>query len=242
MPNEQQRQQQLARKAAKRKERTAANRQAESPSLLDLSPMKQMALAEQAPVHECLVPANLFSMGIGNVIFSRRVANNQIAMGALLIDAYCLGVKNAYFKRVSEFEYDSACEHFTPEGGMKSVSPQCLRKLVEDAEAYARDLGFSPHPDYYFARRIFGDIDPRACPTHFEFGKDGKPFYVSGPHDSSTKAKRIVETLAKRCGPGGYDFLVLIGEPMEPAEFGEGTTLRQRSGEEDALEAENPPS
>ena len=45
----------------------------------------------------------------------------------------------------------------------------------------------------------------------FQFGKDGKPFYVSGPYDSPVKSRRIVDTLEKRCGPGGYDYLVLVG-------------------------------
>jgi hypothetical protein len=213
--NERQRQQKLARKAAKRKERAAASRRAATPSLRELPPTQQMALAQKAPVHECLVPENLFSIGIGNVIFSRRVASHQIAMAAFLVDVYCLGIKNAYVRLRSEEDYEDAVHHLSHEAGMKSVSPECLRKLVEDADAYARDLGFSPHPDYYFAARIFAEIDAGSCTEQFEFGKDGKPFYVSGPHETPAQSRRIVDTLMKRCGPGGYHFLAALTEPPE---------------------------
>ncbi|MFB3132619.1 MAG: hypothetical protein ACE10K_08885, partial [Rhodothermales bacterium] len=85
-------------------------------------------------------------------------------------------------------------------------------KLVEESVDYARDLGFFPHKDYRKARKIFGDVDRAECKTEFEFGKDGKPFYVSGPYDSETKIRRIVDQLMERLGPDGFHFLVGLDE------------------------------
>jgi hypothetical protein len=95
------------------------------------------------------------------------------------------------------------------------IHPTYARKLVEGAEAYARELGFGPHPDYQLAKRIFADIDATACPTSFSFGKDGKPFFIVGPNDSPKKVKKILDTLTKCCGPDGFRYLVGVGEAEE---------------------------
>ncbi|MFQ5825644.1 MAG: hypothetical protein ACE5JB_16520, partial [bacterium] len=78
----------------------------------------------------------------------------------------------------------------------------------EGAVAYAKDLGFSPHPDYRIANKILGDIDPDVCPMSFEFGKDGKPFFIAGPYDTPKKCKMIMDTLTKRCGQDGFHYMV----------------------------------
>lgn len=36
------------------------------------------------------------------------------------------------------------------------------------------------------------------------FGRDGKPFYFSGPYDNPRK---VVQTLERTCGPGNYDYV-----------------------------------
>jgi hypothetical protein len=39
------------------------------------------------------------------------------------------------------------------------------------------------------------------------FGRDGKPFYVSGPYD---KPGAVVETLEATVGAGNYDYMVHV--------------------------------
>jgi hypothetical protein len=211
--NERKRQQQLVRKAAKRKQKALGLKTAASQSPSAMSPARQMQLALASPIHECLVPETLFELGIGDVLFSRKLPNGDIAASLFLLDVHCLGVKNAFFRVFSEYDYRTLLQEISGHGALQELDPACVRKLVEDAEAYATDLGFSPHPDYHLSRQIFGDVDKEACPMSFQFGKDGKPFYMSGPRDSPAKSKRIVDTLAKRCGPGGFDYVVLVGGP-----------------------------
>jgi hypothetical protein len=102
---------------------------------------------------------------------------------------------------------------FERDGRYKKASPECVRKLVEDAEAYARHLGFEPHPDYQMGRLIFGDVDPSACSTRFTFGHEGKPLYVSGPRDTEARSHQIVTTLNQRLGPDGFHYLVMLDGP-----------------------------
>src|SRR5438128_2555043 len=65
-----------------------------------------------------------------------------------------------------------------------------------------------PHPDYHKAKVLFGDVDLAECKEEFEFGKDGKPLYISGPFESARRSQEIVNTLTHRCGPDGFHFLI----------------------------------
>jgi hypothetical protein len=213
--SERKRQEKLARKAAKRKQHNEANRRFAGESGQAMSVIEQLALAAHAPVHECWVPEELFEGGIGSVVVSRALPNGNIVVSVFLLDVWCLGVKNAFLKVLNTHEYGDLREHIAARENLAPVEAPCARKLVEGAEAYAADLGFTPHPDYLISRRIFGDIDKNACPTEFQFGKDGKPYYASGPYETLAMAKRIVETLRQRCGPDGFDSLLILGGPPD---------------------------
>ncbi len=54
------------------------------------------------------------------------------------------------------------------------------------------------------------DAHPRV--DHVLFGKDGKPFYVSGPYDDERKISFVINTLTRTCGEGNFDYLVGFGE------------------------------
>ena len=169
----------------------------------------QIALATKAPIHESLVPAKLFEVGLGNLVFSRSLPDGRVALGAFLLDVFCLGVKNAFFTIVTRKQYAERLSHWSLAESLKPMQAACFRKLVEGGVAYARELGFSPHADYAAARLIFGDVQATDCPTRFEYGHDGKPFYISGPHETAAQVEAIVEHLHRRLGPGNFDFLVM---------------------------------
>lgn len=204
------RQKKLAKKTARRKKRALAVQKESSFVRNPFADLKQLAVAMNSPIHQCLVPTGLFETGIGNVIVSRRLSNDHIATGVFLVDVFCLGIKKAFLKILSPDEYEYMVEKIGENETLKPVAPDYARKLVEKAEAYAGKLGFSPHPDYRRARQIFGNINMAACTTEFEFGKDGKPFFIAGPHDSPARRRQICDTLLRSCGPGGFHYLIPV--------------------------------
>jgi hypothetical protein len=201
------RQKQLAKKAAKRK-RVLAERRA-SQRRMDASSLKALiSTAANSPVHECFVPRGIFDQGIGNVVVSRKMPDRSIAASFFLVDVFCLGVKDCFFTVVSKGEYEQRIAKLTENEDLERVEPEYAVKLIEDAVASAKNLGLNPPKDYFLVRNIFGNIDPSTCLNDFEFGKDGKPFYVSGPNETVADSRRIVDLLTKRLGPDGFDFLV----------------------------------
>ena len=168
------------------------------------------------PFHECLGPSGLFETGLGYVIVTRRTQEGTIAISAFVVDVFCLGLKNALFKVSSEYAYEHTIRPRLVESHegqeFESLHPSCAKKLIEGAIHYAEELGFSPHRDYRDAKGIFGDTDASVCPVKYNYGKDGKPFYIRGPNESLSQARKIVDQLHRRCGAKNYDYLVDVTE------------------------------
>jgi hypothetical protein len=62
------RQKKLQKKNAKRKAAVVSKKQKGM-----VGTARQIAFAANAPIHECIVPSNLFEAGIGNIIVSRQL-------------------------------------------------------------------------------------------------------------------------------------------------------------------------
>jgi len=207
--SERQRQKKLQQKKKKRKLaiKTAAT---------SLDAMDRADAYSSFPVHECLVPENLFDNGLGTVIWTRRTPDDSIAISAFIVDVFCLGVKNALFNVSSAQHYESTVKpRLTGTHGsqaFETMDPSCARKLIEGAIGYAKDLGFAPHRDYHNAKGIFGSIDAEACTTRFTYGREGKPFYMRGPNESFAQAKRIINQLLAKCGEGNFHYLIMTDE------------------------------
>jgi len=202
-----QKQKKLDKKKKKRKDLLKTQRTASQIRGADLS-------YATSPIHECLAPNTLFETGIGYVVIARKTNDGLIAVSAFVLDVFCLGVKNALFKVSSEIEYETKIKHQLLSSGddeqYENIHPACARKLIEGAASYAKELGFFPHRDYKDAKVLFGNIDVNACPEKYVYGKNGKPFYISGPNESAGQSKRIVDQLRKRCGEENYEYIAMF--------------------------------
>jgi hypothetical protein len=198
-------QKKLAKKAAKRK-RALAEKKREA----GFSVTKDQLLwaASVSPIHECFVSEEIFDRGIGDVIISRRMPDGSISTSVFLVDTFCLGVKDCFFANQPRRKYEEGIMRMEQGENLEKVAPEYAVKLVENAVAYAKSLGFERHEEYLWVKKIFGNIDPSICPTEFEFGQDGKPFYVSGPNQTEADSRRIIHNLSERLGPDGFHYMV----------------------------------
>lgn len=148
---------------------------------------------------------------MASISFARSRPDGQVAIAAFAVDLGCLGVKSAFANPavpVAEYEQRLVRGQAT---NQIPCDPAFAVKLIEGAYEYAKQLGFDPDPDYFYAREIFGDIDPASCPDVIEYGKDGKPLYINGPYDDVDK---IIDHLTRRLGPGGVHYILMSG-PMD---------------------------
>ena len=203
------RQKKLAKKKSKRKAALSSKRK--KISLYDsMSRSKAIVMAKNSPIGNCFIRKNIFSEGIGTAIVSREMPDGYLGVGVYLLDVWCLGVKNTYFTMLSENEFLDRIEEIEAVEHLERIHPSCARKIIEQCVEYSNKLGFRPHKDYKSSRQLLMDLDPKVCPNHYSFGKDGKPYYISGPKESQYQSKEIVEKLLRKCGEGNFDYLVSL--------------------------------
>ena len=204
--------QQRQKKLAKKKQKRGTTVKTITPSMKKAKPYASY------PIHECLIPDNLFDSGLGELVVTRRIPNGDIAMSAFVIDVFCLGVKDAMFMVLPESEYEHKIKvrmSAAGDRGFEKLHQTCAKKLLDGLVDYAKELGFAPHPDYKNANDIFGNIDASVCPVKYTYGKKGKPFYMNGPYESPADIKRIINTLTKKCGAGGFDTVIRLDDGMD---------------------------
>ena len=217
-------------------------------------------LAEQlkrritAPVYECLIASELEYEGLGDVLISRRAPSGDIAFGLFLVDRYCMGVKDCFGQICTGSEYRGFKEDMTATGRVfRKIDPASARRVIEDALAYAEGFDIKPHPDFRAAHHILGDIDSSQATETFEMGREGKPFFMSGPYQSAAECRMIVAKLTEKCGPDGFHFIAHAssGDFMMPGsdfeqlafdadfeddeEFNEEVDTTERSMDEDSI-------
>jgi yecA family protein len=154
--------------------------------------------------------------GQAYVAVARLRDDGRVQLGALLLDCWCLGVRDAVFvDDYSEGEYRDALKTHLSDDLRQPIHPACAKKLVEGAVEYAQQFGFAPHRDYKKARRAFSGVEASACPETFTYGKDGKPLFVSGENDRPERIRRVLSMLEAHCGRDGYHY-ICRAEELDP--------------------------
>jgi hypothetical protein len=203
------------RKRQKKLERRSAKRKQKKQMLVreqNMGLAERLSAAVKYPVLHCWIGDAIADSGIGWVVLSRSLPNGSVAVVNFLVDSYCLGVKDVFVEIRPHSEYaDKYLRKMRGRMFFHDSAPAEARKLIEEAVAYARGIGLSPHADYAKAMILFGDIKATDSDAHFEFGKDGMPLFVSGPNDSPERCKQIVAILNNTCGAGRFHYLISTG-------------------------------
>ncbi len=198
--NQRNKQKRLEQKRAKRK--AAQRRQKQGASSWFASHLTLSAIPK-APIHECWMSDAVFESGMGPVVISRKLKTGEIAFGVFLLDVYCLGVKDCFLSIKPELEYDGFYRKYGSQYVIERLQQTCARKIIEGAVDYANNLGFKPHKDFKRDKLILGGIEHSLCPSSYEYGNDGKLFYIPGPNDSQSRQRSIMNQLQKIQGDDG---------------------------------------
>jgi hypothetical protein len=187
--------------------------------------LARVAAGELDPVVECLVNAGTVEKFLGSntgqeadidmngalaiVSVARQVAHNRLTVCTYMVDLWCLGVKDTLGPRkVDQTAYKqliNAVYRGFPEG-TQEITLEQAQALVFSAVDYAAQLGLSPHRDFEKSRAHLGEWSGE---PKIQCGRNGKPFYVSGPYDNPNK---IIKTLREKVGEGNFDYVAGMDE------------------------------
>jgi hypothetical protein len=208
----------MARPSAKRQQKKLQRKAAKRKSKLQTTPSPpkgrraQLRAASSWRLHESLLTKAWRDTGeITQIVVARRSPGGQVAVGAFMVDLGCMGVKAAFGTLFdSEDGYKELRNEVRSRQDMIKVDVNLVAKIVREAIAYAKPLGFHPDPGYRDAVLVLGDADPDACKESIPLGKDGKPLFIPGPDD---KVNLIMTKLTRKLGPDGFNYIVpLEGE------------------------------
>ena len=163
-------------------------------SLDESSERDQIRRAAEFPIHECFISSGWEERGLAQVFVVRQLPNRTYLLGIYLVDVFCLGVKNTFVRaRLQQAEVRSLLDQ-VPERTSK-ISYEEARSVILGAVEFARRFGIEPHPDWAVSGPL---VEPeRSFDRAFEFGKDGKPFYIQGPHDDAEAIMRRLSPLVR---------------------------------------------
>jgi hypothetical protein len=223
-------------RVAKQKAKRSAKRSLWS-RLHSKDPAIRLQHVEKLPVVRALVGAALWKNGIGHLTIAREEPTGGLIFAAFLVDVYCLGVKDAFWRAGSHEEFEELIRQMGESQRMSAITPACLVKIVKGAVEYAQSFGFPPHPDYRHASKLLDGIDLSSCPNQFEFGRDGRPFYIQGPNESLAVATAISQRVQRA---GGHFIHKLSGPDPEEFAAGEDEFDQFDSTDPDDLADESP--
>jgi hypothetical protein len=151
------------------------------------------------------------SSGLGLVIVTRSTGFNRFLFASYLVDYWCLGVKSCIpprqlngsrYREMLQYAYNGFLE------GYQTITLDQARAIIFGSVEYAASLGLKPDPDFEQAKAHLG------ASNHFQklqFGRNGKPFYFSGPYDDPDY---IIDTLRKSVGDGNFGFTMALGDDL----------------------------
>jgi hypothetical protein len=161
-------------------------------------------------LYECVVNDDYKESGMAIVLIARQHKTGNITFSSFIVDIFCLGVKdtNSAFNRTEE-EYVDYKDQVFSHGPEIPISYDLAHNIVFGAIEYAKKLGFSPHKDWETAQFMLeSKTSPKVEKMDLDFGKDGKPFYITGPHD---RVQYVIDKLDKAVGKDNYEVLLNMG-------------------------------
>jgi len=203
--NQKRRQKRLMKK--RRRDKEKGRKDSSSSSYTFLSPKKKILKSRDLPIHECLINAPWRENGLATILLSRRQPDGYVLYGIYLVDILCLGLKNAVCDAdVSVRVYEADVRPAVSSNERLVECPVSLaHQIIYGAIDFAAQFGFEPHKDFGLSRHILEERAKTEECEDVEFGKDGRPLYIQGPHDD---ARSILRRLDSNPGEGGYDFII----------------------------------
>jgi len=166
--------------------------------------------ARTFPILECWISQDWQNgSGLVQIIIARRQPNGKTCCGIYLVDKYCLGLKNTFARtNLSADRYQELYNQISSRQRLIECSSELAHQMIYQSIDYAAQFGFEPQSDFAQSQYVLEPRGELEEPYKLTFGKNGKPFFISGPHDN---AKQVITQLEKTAGQGNFDVLILQG-------------------------------
>jgi hypothetical protein len=168
--------------------------------------------ARKLPIYKCWSIGNDES-GMKQIIVSRQKANGKLIVGFYLIDSFCLGLKDTFYREFEDEDevIEALSDAIFDEIDFEEIDANYAQNFIYGGIEYAEDLGFTPAKDFNITEYLLDEVDDIEY-IDIEFGKNGKPFYVPGENDDIEKNLKILEN---NVGSGNFEYSLSLLEDFD---------------------------
>ncbi len=193
------------------KQKAVAQNRSHRQDFTSLSAQTIIRRSRAFPLVECLINSDWQedNMGLIQILLARQQPDEDICFGTYLVDNYCLGLKNTFANAgFSRSRYNNEVRDRIFHETVPVECPlELAHQIIYASIDYAAQFGFQPNKDWALSQYLLQPRGELAEPYQLTFGRNGKPFFVSGPHDNP---ELIIKQLEKTAGPGNFDYLALV--------------------------------
>ena len=191
--------------------------------------------ARSLPIGTCYINVNWQTSGMATIIVTRLHSNHNITFGLFLVDLYCLGVKDTFWKfNDHPIDFQDFLENRLGSNtfGLQFQETDYIlvHNIIYGAIEFADDFGFKPHADFELTRFILEEDDEQIDLIDLEFGHNGKPLFISNP-DNPVESRRVMAHLEKFPGLGNFKFIA----EADRDDFLDGLDQQEETGSDDVL-------
>lgn len=149
--------------------------------------MKQRARSLE--IGTCYISEDMTECGEGHVIVTRRHTGGRISMAMFLLDTYCLGVKDSFFRlRLEEEELE---EMLDSAPNLRECSYNEAHNWVYGAIAWAEEAGIEPDKSFAVTQYMLEEDNDDIPLIEYEFGRDGKHLLMAPAQNTRTTTPTI---------------------------------------------------
>lgn len=160
--------------------------------------------ARNLPIEVCYISKDIEEVGEGTVIVVRRHPNDKFTLATYLLDIFCLGVKDTFYRlRLDEFEYEEFFDKYTSME-VKEITYNEAHNWIYGAIAFAEEAGIAPHKDFNVTQYMLEEDTEDIPLIEYNYGKDGKHFLVAM---SQLELSRYIPILKKNLGDN-FDYVL----------------------------------
>ena len=165
-----------------------------------MSPEKYLrsGAARRLEIGTCYVCDSIEEDGEGIIIVSRKHNGGRISFASFLVDIFCLGVKDTFYRmRLMLDEFEDYIEQIDDALGIRECTYEEAHNWVWGGVAWAEDGGIPPHKDFAITQFMLEDDTEDVPLIDLPFGKDGKHFLMA---NSMQEMNQYMPTLIKNLG------------------------------------------
>lgn len=170
--------------------------------------------ARTLAIGKCYVSEDIERAGEGHVIVSRRHTGGRVSVAFYLVDIWCVGVKDSYYRlRMEDYEFEEMMEDYKL--GIRECSYDEAHNRIYGAIAFAEEASIAPDKSFNVTKYMLEEDTDDIPLIEYEYGHNGKHTLITR---SNLEASHYLPLLKKNLGEGNYEYILKAGPDLDDEE------------------------